>query len=127
MPRNSKSVLGVVLASFLVAVALVALTNNQMQSATSDMFHVQSVTMLEDVTSEVAGKKLKHPGDAQLAARMQQMINAINGDYNSMMSYGSKVGYVAPATESIAAQARDGSLFKSPDIPDPPKFDVDPK
>ncbi len=127
MARNSKSVLAVVLASFLIAVALVAVTNNHMQSATSSMFHVQSVTMLEDVSSEVAGKKLKHPGDAQLAARMQQMINAINGDYNSMMSYGSKVGYVAPATESIAAQARDGSLFKSPDIPDPPKFNIDPK
>jgi len=127
MARNSKSVLAVVVASFLVAVALVAVTNIHMQSATSNMFHVQSVTMLEEVSAEVSGKKLKHPGDAQLAARMQQMINAINGDYNSMMSYGSKVGYVAPATESIAAQARDGSLYKSPDIPDPPKFNIDPK
>jgi hypothetical protein len=127
MARNAKSVVAVVLASFLVAVALVAVTNHHMQTATSNMFHSQSVTMLEDVSSEIAGKKLKHPGDAALAARMQQMINAINGDYTSMMSYGSKVGYVAPASESIAAQARDGSLFKSPNIPDPPKFKIDVK
>ena len=127
MARNAKSVVAVVLASFLVAVALVAVSNHHMQTATSNMFRSQSVTMLEDVSSEIAGKKLKHPGDAALAARMQQMINAINGDYTSMMSYGSKVGYVAPASESIAAQARDGSLFKTPNIPDPPKFKIDVK
>jgi hypothetical protein len=124
MARNAKSVVAVVVASLLVALVFIAVTNDHMQTATSDMFRTQSVTMLEDISSEVAGKKLKHPGDAALAAKMQQMINDINGDYSSMMSYGSKAGYVAPASESIAAQARDGSLYKSPDIPDPPKFMV---
>jgi hypothetical protein len=127
MPRNARAVAVVVLASVFVAVALVAVTNSHMQAATSSMFNGQTVTMLEDVSAEVAGKKLKNPADAKVAAKMEQMINMINGDFNSMMSYGSKVGFVAPATESIAAQARDGSLYKTPDIPDPPKFHIDAK
>jgi len=127
MHRNAKAIAAVVLASVLVAMALVAVTNSHMQTATSSMFHGQTVTMLEDISAEVAGKKLKNPADAKIAAKMEQMINMINGDFNSMMSYGSKVGYVAPATESIAAQARDGSLYKTPDIPAPPKFHVDAK
>ena len=54
---------------------------------------------------------------------MQALTAQISGDFDSMMSYGSKVGYVPPAgQESIAAQVKDGSMFKSPDVPDPPAF-----
>jgi hypothetical protein len=58
-----------------------------------------------------------------LAKKMQALSAQINGDFDSMMSYGSKVGFVPPAgQESIAAQVKDGSMFKSPDVPDPPAF-----
>jgi hypothetical protein len=54
---------------------------------------------------------------------MQALTAQISGDFDSMMSYGSKVGYVPPAgQESISAQVKDGSMFKSPDVPDPPAF-----
>jgi hypothetical protein len=58
-----------------------------------------------------------------LAKKMQALTAQISGDFDSMMSYGSKVGFVPPAgQESIAAQVKDGSMFKSPDVPDPPAF-----
>jgi hypothetical protein len=75
------------------------------------------------ITNDSFAFRYKNYNAYLLAKKMQALTAQISGDFDSMMSYGSKVGYVPPAgQESISAQVKDGSMFKSPNVPDPPAF-----
>jgi len=60
---------------------------------------------------------------AQIENQMKQLRDQINGDFSNMITFGNKVGYIPPTTESIKQQVMDGSLLGNKDEPKaPPPF-----